>query len=150
MESVPSGERISKLSAHVADSMRSLQTIVTASQAIEELVLNSLDAKATRIDISIDFARFHFSVSDNGHGFPLDQLPLIGSAHATSKCVGLDDLSTRESGATYGFRGEALSSLGHVALLEIHSCCLKTPVSGDPHDTVTCRKKVCFYVLCKI
>ena len=111
------------LDPEVANGMRGLQTIVTASQAVEEVVLNSLDANATKVEVSVDFGRFGFVVSDDGHGFPLDQLPLIGSTHASSKCRNLDDLSSRESGQTYGFRGEALSSLGQLSLLEIYSCC---------------------------
>eukprot|EP00903_Cladosiphon_okamuranus_P019248 g17698.t1 len=91
------------------------------SQAIQELMSNSMDAGATSVEIKLDLPRYRLSISDNGRGIPAEKLQsLVATAQASSKAS-----STREiqQASTYGFRGEALYSLGLTSLLEIQSRC---------------------------
>lgn len=87
--------------------------------AVKELVENSLDAGATRIEINIAPGGMEFSVTDNGSGMSADDAYLAFGRHATSKISRLADLV---SVGTMGFRGEALPSIAAVAKVELLSC----------------------------
>lgn len=85
--------------------------------AVKELVENSLDAGATRIRVRLEGGGLDLiSVEDDGGGMSREDLRLCWLRHATSKLVKLEDLMNV---GTYGFRGEALSSLASVAELRI-------------------------------
>ncbi len=94
------------------------EVVERPSSAVKELVENAVDAGATRITIEIaDGGKTLIRVIDDGCGMGPDDLPLALSRHATSKIDGSDLLNIH----SFGFRGEALPSLGAVGRLTIQS-----------------------------
>ena len=109
--------KIRVLSDHVANQIAAGEVVERPASVAKELVENSIDAGATRIDIEIEAGgRRLLKISDDGEGMVRDDAILAFERHATSKISGTDDLAAI---ATLGFRGEALASIASVAKVEL-------------------------------
>ncbi|GGF65961.1 DNA mismatch repair protein MutL [Mameliella alba] len=94
------------------------EVVERPASAVKELVENAVDAGARRVRIDIaDGGKTLIRVSDDGCGMTPEDLPLALSRHATSKIDGSDLLNIH----SFGFRGEALPSLGAVGRLTVQS-----------------------------
>ncbi len=110
---------ITVLPRAAAERIAAGEVIERPASVAKELIENSLDAGAHRITIEIEGAgRRLIRVTDDGDGIPADELAIAFERFATSKIRSADDLARVR---TYGFRGEALPSIGAVARVEMIS-----------------------------
>jgi DNA mismatch repair protein MutL len=117
--------QIRQLPTSVINKIAAGEVIERPSSVVKELVENSVDAGATRIDVLIEKGGTDLiRIADNGCGIESSQLELAVSPHATSKIFSADDLF---SVASMGFRGEALASIAEVSQFMIRSRVAESP-----------------------
>ncbi len=111
---------IKLLPDHIANQIAAGEVIQRPSSVVKELVENSIDAGATKIDVIIkDAGRTLIQIIDNGSGMSMFDAEMCFERHATSKLRETNDLFHL---TTKGFRGEALASIAAISHVVLKTC----------------------------
>lgn len=123
--------RIKKLDESVINRIAAGEVVQRPANGLKELIENSIDARSTNIQVVVNSGGLKLlQIQDNGHGMNRDDLPIVCERFTTSKLSTFEDLSKI---STYGFRGEALSSLSHVAYITITTRTADTQCAYKAH-----------------
>ena len=132
---------ICTLSQSMINKIAAGEVIERPASVVKELVENSIDAGADRIDVSLENGGSNLiRIVDNGCGITAEQLTLALAPHTTSKLTDADDLFHILS---FGFRGEALASVAEISQLTLKSRTAENPTgamiqsNGGEHSAVT-------------
>ncbi|SBT82077.1 DNA mismatch repair protein MutL [secondary endosymbiont of Trabutina mannipara] len=110
---------IKVLPPHIANQIAAGEVVFRPASVVKEIIENSLDAGATRIEINIERGGTkRISIIDNGNGIAKEELKIALKRHSTSKITSMKDL---ENITSMGFRGEALNSISSVSRLTLTS-----------------------------
>ncbi|XP_012284859.1 mismatch repair endonuclease PMS2 [Orussus abietinus] len=141
-------KKINAISKEAVHHICSGQVVLDLAIAIKELVENSLDSGATVIDVKLsDYGKTSITVNDNGSGVSEQDFEGLALKHHTSKLREFSDLSEVD---TFGFRGEALSSLAALSELSIitrhkeseHAFHLQFDKNGQLKEKTACARGI--------
>ncbi|KAF3044075.1 DNA mismatch repair protein [Didymella heteroderae] len=128
---LPAPRRIKALAQDVVNKIAAGEIIVAPVHALKELIENAVDAGSTALEILVkDGGLKLLQISDNGHGIDKEDLPILCERFTTSKLKAFEDLT---SIGTYGFRGEALASISHIAHLRVTTRTKESSCAWEAH-----------------
>ena len=111
--------RIHKLPQNLINQIAAGEVVERPASVLKELLENSIDAKASEIDIKIKGGGVQrVEISDNGSGISREDIDMVFESHATSKISDLNDLYSISS---FGFRGEALSTIASISNIDLET-----------------------------
>ncbi|CAK7905966.1 DNA mismatch repair protein Mlh3p [[Candida] anglica] len=116
---------IKRLPDGIRSQIQSQVSIVSLGDVVRELLQNSVDAHATKVEIVLDFKSKSVKVIDNGDGLSQVDFDSIVKQYYTSKCI---------SDGCFGFRGESLYAMATVASVSLNSGNFSLAVSGEHRE----------------